>query len=134
MQKACDLFGFYKIPTVSFAPSLHSSGPCRYQGGRLVPTSIDVYLAMEYASGGDLFNLRGQLSEKEVTSIMWQLLCAVSYLHSQNVWHRDLKSANVLLTLENGVRVVKVRLKYIRTLLNIHLLELFQCNLGNRSL
>ncbi|GMH34062.1 hypothetical protein BSKO_01896 [Bryopsis sp. KO-2023] len=84
------------------------TGPCRYRGGKLVPISIDVYLALEYAGGGDLFKLRGQLAQSEVLHIMWQLLNVVSYLHSQNVWHRDLKSANVLLTVENGLRVVKV--------------------------
>lgn len=104
----------------SFDAFLRCSGPCRYQGGRLVPTSIDVYLAMEYASGGDLFHLRGQLSEKEVVHVMWQLLSAVSYIHSQKVWHRDLKSANVLLTLENGARVVKVRRWHNKDLFYMH--------------
>ena len=63
---------------------------------------------MEYAGGGDLHKLRGQLSEQDVRRLMWQLLTTVEYLHSQNVWHRDLKSANVLLTVENGQRVCKV--------------------------
>lgn len=77
-----------------------------------MPISIDVYLALEYADGGDFYHLRGQLSEKEVINLMWQLLSAVEYIHSQNVWHRDLKSANVLLTMENGTRVVKVWLRW----------------------
>ena len=63
---------------------------------------------MEYAGGGDLHKLRGQLSEQDVRRLMWQILTAVEYLHSQNVWHRDLKSANVLLTVENGQRVCKI--------------------------
>jgi mitogen-activated protein kinase 1/3 len=32
----------------------------------------------------------------------------VRYLHEHHVWHRDFKSANVLMTLVNGRRVLKV--------------------------
>lgn len=36
------------------------AGPWKMVAGKLVPTSIDVYIAMEYADGGDLFNLKGK--------------------------------------------------------------------------
>jgi serine/threonine protein kinase len=45
-----------------------------------------------------------QLSEAEVRGIMLQLLTAVQYLHRNGVWHRDIKSANILMTYTNGVR------------------------------
>lgn len=45
-----------------------------------------------------------QLSESEVRAIMLQLLTAVQYLHRNGVWHRDIKSANILMTYTNGVR------------------------------
>ena len=35
---------------------------CRLIGGKLVNLSVDVYIAMELAAGGDLFHLRGQMS------------------------------------------------------------------------
>lgn len=47
-----------------------------FRKGRLVATSQDIYLVTEYADQGDLFNLRGQLREDEVRSIMAQLLSA----------------------------------------------------------
>ena len=53
---------------------------------------------------GDLFHMRGQLSEPEVKVIMLQLLSAVQYLHRNGVWHRDIKSANILMTYSNGQR------------------------------
>lgn len=31
---------------------------------------------------------RGQMPAEEVTLIMWQLLHALKFLHSNNVWHR----------------------------------------------
>ena len=31
---------------------------------------------------------RGQLSGEEVRIIMWQLVHALRFLHSNNVWHR----------------------------------------------
>ena len=38
-----------------------------------------------------------------------QMLHAVAYLHAQNVWHRDLKSSNVLMAHQYGQRIIKVR-------------------------
>ena len=47
------------------APAAPRAAPpqqCRLIGGRLVNMSVDVYIAMELADGGDLFHLRGQMS------------------------------------------------------------------------
>lgn len=52
---------------------------------------------------------RGQLASDEVQLLLWQILHVLKYLHANNVWHRDLKSANVLVKLENGQRIIKVR-------------------------
>lgn len=79
-----------------------------YRGGKLVATSLDIFLVTEYADLGDLFNLRGQLSEEEARSIMWQLLGAIKYTHDLHVWHRDIKSANVLLLVSEGRRIAKL--------------------------
>jgi len=51
---------------------------------------------------------RGQLASDEVQLLLWQILHVLKYLHANNVWHRDLKSANVLVKLENGQRIIKV--------------------------
>jgi serine/threonine protein kinase len=48
--------------------------------------------------------MRGQLSEAEVKVIMLQLISAVQYLHRNGVWHRDIKSANILMTYTGGQR------------------------------
>ena len=51
---------------------------------------------------------RGQMSAEEVRDILWQLLQALRYLHGTDVWHRDLKSSNLLLSRAGGRRIVKV--------------------------
>lgn len=75
----------------------------------LRPVSIDVYLSFEYAEGGDIHALRGQLSAKEVRGLMQQLAEATRYLHSVGIWHRDIKSANTLIGKHrHGGRVIKL--------------------------
>ena len=49
----------------------------------------------------DKMTKRGNLSEKIVAKVMYQLLSAVAYCHSRKVIHRDLKPENILL-LEKG--------------------------------
>ena len=76
---------------------------------KLRAVSIDVYLSFEYAEGGDIFALRGQLSAKEVVGLMQQACEATRYLHSVGIWHRDIKSANTLLGKHrHGGRVIKL--------------------------
>ncbi|CAL8464089.1 g3624 [Coccomyxa elongata] len=85
-----------------------SCGPQKLVNGKLQPSSLDVYIAMEFGSDGDLFHFRGQMTAEEVCLIMWQLLHALKFLHSNNVWHRDIKSSNIMLTRAKGHRIVKV--------------------------
>lgn len=56
---------------------VYLTGRYVFRGGKLVPTSLDIYLVTEFADQGDLFNLRGQLHEEDVRSIMYQLLSAL---------------------------------------------------------
>ncbi|OMJ73906.1 hypothetical protein SteCoe_27286 [Stentor coeruleus] len=57
------------------------------------------YIVTELCEGDTLYNrLRraGKFSEKIVLEIMQQVLEGVSYIHSQNVVHRDIKLENIL--------------------------------------
>ncbi|CAI5943956.1 unnamed protein product [Closterium sp. NIES-64] len=62
-----------------------------------VPGGFDLYIATEYASGGDLYRFKQPLTPEDVRRLIWQLLVATRYLHSCHVWHRDIKSENTLL-------------------------------------
>ena len=77
--------------------------------GRLVPMSLDAYIAMEYAPDGDLFSLRGQLTDGVVADLTAQVASGLAHLHAHGVWHRDIKSANILLARGgDGRRVAKI--------------------------
>jgi serine/threonine protein kinase len=76
--------------------------------GKLQHTSIDVYLALELCTAGDLHALKGQMTAKQIQQLIAQIVSGVQYLHSLKVWHRDLKSANILLTVQDGRQVLKI--------------------------
>ncbi|KAI3973709.1 hypothetical protein MKX01_031129 [Papaver californicum] len=64
----------------------------------LTPTHLAI--VMEYAAGGELFQKicsAGRFSEDEARFFFQQLLSGVSYCHSMEICHRDLKLENTLL-------------------------------------
>ncbi|XP_070001765.1 serine/threonine-protein kinase SAPK2-like isoform X2 [Nicotiana tabacum] len=64
----------------------------------LTPTHLAI--VMEYAAGGELFERicnAGRFSEDEARFFFQQLISGVSYCHSMQICHRDLKLENTLL-------------------------------------
>jgi len=61
---------------------------------------------MEFCSGGSVADImqfcKRTFQEKEIGAICYCVLKALSYLHSKNVCHRDIKGGNILLT-QSGV-------------------------------
>ncbi|XP_034479256.1 calcium/calmodulin-dependent protein kinase type 1-like [Drosophila innubila] len=58
-----------------------------------------VYLVMELANGGELFDRiveKGSYTERDASHLIKQILEAVDYMHEQGVVHRDLKPENLL--------------------------------------
>jgi len=54
----------------------------------------------ELANGGELFDKiieKGNISEKESSYIMKQLLTVMNYSHKLKITHRDIKPENILL-------------------------------------
>lgn len=70
----------------------------RFKEVLLTPTHLAI--VMEYAAGGELFERicnAGRFSEDEARFFFQQLISGVSYCHSMQICHRDLKLENTLL-------------------------------------
>lgn len=70
----------------------------RFKEVLLTPTHLAI--VMEYAAGGELFDrilTAGRFSEDEARYFFQQLISGVSYCHSMEICHRDLKLENTLL-------------------------------------
>eukprot|EP01060_Flectonema_neradi_P017436 TRINITY_DN24323_c0_g1_i1.p1 TRINITY_DN24323_c0_g1~~TRINITY_DN24323_c0_g1_i1.p1 ORF type:complete len:713 (+),score=92.16 TRINITY_DN24323_c0_g1_i1:36-2174(+) len=63
---------------------------------------------MEYVAGGSIQLLLqnfGPLHESTVVQYTFQLLQGLAYLHANSILHRDIKCANLLLTVEGSVKL-----------------------------
>ena len=63
---------------------------------------------MENIAGGDLLNFikkRTKLNEKTARIIFKQLVKSIKYLHSNNIIHRDIKLDNILIDLNNNIKL-----------------------------
>ncbi|KAI3434192.1 Protein kinase domain-containing protein [Psidium guajava] len=78
--------------------SLKHPNIIRFKEVLLTPTHLAI--VMEYAAGGELFERicsAGRFSEDEARFFYQQLISGVSYCHSIQICHRDLKLENTLL-------------------------------------
>ncbi len=76
---------------------------------KIVETDKELYMIMEYANGGELFDFivrHTRLTEKQAAKFYWELLAGIEYLHKSGVCHRDLKPENLLLDYDNTLRIV----------------------------
>jgi BR serine/threonine kinase len=67
-----------------------------------------LYIVMEYASHGELFDYlvaRGELSPEQAIHIFRHILYGLDYLHSHSICHRDLKLENILLDEHECVKI-----------------------------
>ena len=77
----------------------------------LEPKNVDtfdtIYLVMELAESDlkKVIKSAIHLQIKHIQTVVYNLLCAVKYLHTANVLHRDLKPANVLVNEDCSVKI-----------------------------
>ena len=77
---------------------------------------INFYLITDYISNGELYNYvykAKSFNERQTQYIMKQVLCAVNYLHLNNIAHRDIKLENILVEQEitsNDEQLLNVKL------------------------
>ncbi|CAI4224758.1 unnamed protein product [Auanema sp. JU1783] len=75
---------------------------------QVMETEQTLYLVLEYASGGEVFDYlvaHGRMKEKEARAKFRQIVSAVQYLHSKNIIHRDLKAENLLLDNDMNIKI-----------------------------
>ena len=73
-----------------------------------IETSQYILIIMEHINGGDLLSFvkkRTKLSEKTAKYIFRQLITALKHIHSHNIVHRDIKLDNILIDLNNNIKL-----------------------------
>eukprot|EP00035_Acanthoeca_spectabilis_P021758 m.440038 g.440038 ORF g.440038 m.440038 type:complete len:687 (+) comp18458_c0_seq1:135-2195(+) len=74
----------------------------------VIDTESTLYLVMEYAAGGEVFDYlveHGRMKEKDARLKFRQIVSAVEYCHARGVIHRDLKAENLLLDANMNIKI-----------------------------
>ena len=67
-----------------------------------------ILIIMEYINGGNLFSFvkkRRKLTEKISKFLFKQIILGIKHIHSQNIVHRDVKLENILIDLNNNIKI-----------------------------
>ncbi|CCD22224.1 protein kinase GIN4 NDAI_0A00660 [Naumovozyma dairenensis CBS 421] len=81
-------------------------------------TNSKLYMILEYAEKGELFNLlveRGPLPEKEAIRFFRQIIIGISYCHALGIVHRDLKPENLLLDHKLNIKIADFGMAALET-------------------
>jgi serine/threonine protein kinase len=63
---------------------------------------------MEYINGGNLFSFvkkRRKINEKTAKFLFRQIIQGIKYIHSNKIVHRDIKLENILIDLNNNIKI-----------------------------
>ncbi|KAJ3069802.1 hypothetical protein HDU98_007151 [Podochytrium sp. JEL0797] len=74
----------------------------------VIDTPNELYLIMEYAAGGEIFDYlvaHGRMKEKEARRHFRQIISAIEYCHEMRIIHRDLKAENLLLDANMNIKI-----------------------------
>ncbi|KAK2167663.1 hypothetical protein LSH36_25g00008 [Paralvinella palmiformis] len=85
---------------------------------QVISTPTDIFMIMEYVSGGELFDYivkNGKLKEHEARRFFQQIISGVDYCHRHMIVHRDLKPENLLLDRSLNVKIADFGLSNMMT-------------------
>eukprot|EP01104_Vermistella_antarctica_P014064 TRINITY_DN4365_c0_g2_i1.p1 TRINITY_DN4365_c0_g2~~TRINITY_DN4365_c0_g2_i1.p1 ORF type:complete len:1231 (+),score=306.57 TRINITY_DN4365_c0_g2_i1:338-4030(+) len=68
----------------------------------------EIWLAMEHMEGGTLSEAcaMSEFNEEQIAYLSREMLHGIRYLHNKNLVHRDLKSSNVMLSVQGDVKII----------------------------
>ena len=75
----------------------------------IIETQKQLYLIMEFANGGELFDFiveQQRVEEKEACMFFQQIIAGVEYISKLGIVHRDLKPENLLLDNNKSIKLV----------------------------
>lgn len=75
----------------------------------IIETDDDLYLVMEFAQSGELFEViveNQRLKESHACKYFQELMAAINYIHSIGICHRDLKPENLLIDYDGCLKMV----------------------------
>ncbi len=82
-----------------------------YYTGKIQPNYF-VIIIMEFCAGGDLkdqidkyFYKSTNFAKSQIVDYLLQICEGVSFIHNNNIIHRDIKSQNIFLTCQDEVRI-----------------------------
>mmetsp|Transcript_14731 Transcript_14731/g.22206 ORF Transcript_14731/g.22206 Transcript_14731/m.22206 type:complete len:674 (-) Transcript_14731:403-2424(-) len=90
---------------IEYMRSFNHPNIVRYLGATVDEASLQLYIFQEWVPGGSIANLSAQYGEfrdKVVRRYTTHILRGLVYLHTNQIIHRDIKAANVLID-ESGV-------------------------------
>ena len=71
-------------------------------------TKKHICIVMEYICAGDLLSYikkRSKLSEPIAKFIFKQIILAIQFIHNHNIVHRDIKLDNILIDVDNKIKI-----------------------------
>jgi 5'-AMP-activated protein kinase catalytic alpha subunit len=75
----------------------------------IIETQKQLYLIMEYANGGELFDYivnNAKINENEACHIFQQIISGIEHVHKLNIVHRDMKPENLLIDNQKTIKIV----------------------------